>query len=657
MAVCLAGWISPACAQNIVPGAWTWMGGSSTIANGHSQPGVYGTFGVASAANIPYSRNYASTWVDTAGNLWLFGGVTLDAQDDSYELNDLWEYDPKTDEWTWQAGSSSAPCPKSPGAAACGQPGVYGTKGVGAASNVPGGRSAAISWTDPQGKFWLFGGSGFDSLDQWGTLDDLWVFDPATRLWTWMGGDATVPGNGGGDPGVYGTLGVPARGNNPGALYLAYGWTDAEGNGWAFGGWGNDVTGASGLSNNLWKFDVSAGEWAWMEGSSTYSNPAVHPSVYGSMGTPAPGNVPGSRWNGASWADSAGHLWLFSGMGYDSAGNAGYLNEQWEYDPASQQWTWAAGANRMTCTPNGNSQNCGNAGVYGTEGQAAAGNLPGGRSGALYWTGKDGKFWLFSGSGFNVDGSFVTLDDLWSFDPATRMWTWVGGPEHGALPVYGTQGVAAAANIPGGRNWSATWTDLNGNLWLFGGNGLDANGTAGILNDMWEYQPGWKPVPPDFAVAVAPGSMTVKAGQSGATQVTVTPANGFNSAVSFACTGLPAGATCSFSPETVTPGGGAVSTTLTVQTAATVAQVRKDSGALPLGGMLAAGLLMLAGRRMRRGIFLALMALSLISAGALSGCASIRYLPGSLPPVTSPVTVMATAGSLQHSTKLTVTVN
>jgi hypothetical protein len=31
--------------------------------------------------------------------------------------------------------------------------------------------------------------------------------------------------------------------------------------------------------------------------------------------------------------------------------------------------------------------------------------------------------------------------------------------------------------------------DSSGNFWLFGGNGLDASGTLGYLNDVWEYQP------------------------------------------------------------------------------------------------------------------------------------------------------------------------
>ncbi len=40
----------------------------------HPASGVYGTLGMASSSNIPGPRNYAASWIDSSGNLWLFGG-------------------------------------------------------------------------------------------------------------------------------------------------------------------------------------------------------------------------------------------------------------------------------------------------------------------------------------------------------------------------------------------------------------------------------------------------------------------------------------------------------------------------------------------------------------------------------------------------------
>src|SRR5438132_118285 len=31
------------------------------------------------------------------------------------------------------------------------------------------------------------------------------------------------------------------------------------------------------------------------------------------------------------------------------------------------------------------------------------------------------------------------------------------------------------------------WMDKNGNLWVFGGGGLDSTGTSGSLNDLWKF--------------------------------------------------------------------------------------------------------------------------------------------------------------------------
>jgi hypothetical protein len=69
-----------------------------------------------------------------------------------------------------------------------------------------------------------------------------------------------------------------------------------------------------------------------------------------------------------------------------------------------------------------------------------------------------------------------------------------------------------------------------------------------------------------FTLGAAPNQLSVAAGQSGSTTITVTPDAGFAQPVSFACGGLPQGAACSFNPATVTPNGGPVNTTLTIST-------------------------------------------------------------------------------------------
>jgi N-acetylneuraminic acid mutarotase len=479
-----------AAAQTSGANEWTWMGGSSTVPSDGIDLGVYGALGVPSAANIPASRVFGATWTDNRGHLWLFGGF-LYIKDPTW-LNDLWEFNPATNEWAWMGGgNTSAPCIDAYGATYCGRRGVYGELGKAAAGNIPGGRDSAMTWTDKEGNLWLFGGDGFDGKGQEGVLNDLWKFNPATGKWAWMGGDRIIPGDDYGPGGVYGTKGEPAPGNNPGALFMAAVWTGKNGDTWLFGGWGYDGDDTNGLPINLWEFYPSTNEWAWMAGSETYDTPWIHRTVFGKKGTPGAANTPGSRWNGASWTDSSGNFWLFGGQGYDAEENSGYLNELWMFNPAIREWTYMAGTETMGCLPNSDKQNCGRAGVYGTMGVPASGNLPGGRTQAMNWTDRDGRFWLFGGSGYNADGAYNILNDLWEFNPTTREWTWIGGNEGAGsgAGVYGTLRVPSPENIPGSRDGAATWTDKSGNFWLFGGNALDANGQIGLPNDFWKFEP------------------------------------------------------------------------------------------------------------------------------------------------------------------------
>jgi N-acetylneuraminic acid mutarotase len=451
------------------------MSGSSTVklmANGfYSQPGVYGTLGVASSGNVPGGRVGAISWTDGSGNLWLFGGNGYDSAGTLGILNDLWEFNPTAKTWTWVSGSNTGTSDGS----LHGAPGVYGTIGVASANNVPGERDAPVGWTDSSGSLWLFGGAGLDSTGTLGDLNDLWKFSPTTKEWTWIGGSNTA-----GAVGLYGTQGDPSTSNVPGSRYLAVSWTDSSGNFWLFGGVG-------GPGNDLWEFNPTNEEWVWVSGSNTVGS---NPGVYGTQGVASASNVPGLRGEAVSWIDPSGNLWLFGGEGHDSTGANVSLNDLWEFTPSTKKWTWVSGSNKGTAS-----------GVYGTLGVAAASNTPGGRVSAVSWTDSSGNLWLSGGLGLDSAGASGYLNDLWEFSPTSKTWAWMGGADtvdanntpnasdQGQSGVYGTEGVPAASNVPGGRYSAVSWTDSSGDLWLFGGNGHDSTGTLGDLNDLWRYQP------------------------------------------------------------------------------------------------------------------------------------------------------------------------
>jgi N-acetylneuraminic acid mutarotase len=427
------------------------MSGSSSA----NAVGVYGSLGTASTSNVPGSRGGAASWTDSSGNFWLFGGVDTEGY-----LNDLWEFNPTAKTWTWISGSDTV------NAVGVNAVGVYGTLGVAATTNVHGGRDNAVSWTDSSGNLWLFGGGGYASETTMGAFNDLWEFNSTTKEWTWMSGSSSV--NAGG---VYGTLGAASTTTVPGSRQSAVSWTDSSGNLWLFGGGDN----AGSLLNDLWEFNPTAKTWTWRSGSSS-GNPA---GVYGTLGVASTTNMPGGRQSAVSWTDSSGNFWLFGGGIYE-----GSLNDLWEFNPTAKTWTWISGSNTKNAV-----------GVYGTLGIASTTNVPGGRGGAVSWTDSSGNFWLSGGYGYDSTGSEYAYNDLWKFSPATKEWTWVSGSStiptntKGVTGVYGTLGVAATTNVPGGRDWAVGWIDDSGNFWLFGGAGYDSTGASGELNDLWRYQP------------------------------------------------------------------------------------------------------------------------------------------------------------------------
>ncbi len=74
----------------------------------------------------------------------------------------------------------------------------------------------------------------------------------------------------------------------------------------------------------------------------------------------------------------------------------------------------------------------------------------------------------------------------------------------------------------------------------------------------------------DFAIAAAPTSLTLTAGNSASSTISTTISGSFNSAVSLSTSGLPVGATAAFSPTSIAaPGSG--SSTLTISTATSTA--------------------------------------------------------------------------------------
>ena len=167
---------------------------------------------------------------------------------------------------------------------------------------------------------------------------------PVHNEWTWWNGSDSIN-----QSGVYGTLGVAASSNTPGARVSPATWKDASGNLWLFGGYGIPPATSSTPAdlNDLWKYNPSTHEWTWVSGS----NQIEQSGVYGTEGVPSPSNHPGARWDAMGWVGQHGNFWLYGGFGVDSTGTRGRLYDLWKYDPSTSEWTWMNGSNTVAKLP------------------------------------------------------------------------------------------------------------------------------------------------------------------------------------------------------------------------------------------------------------------------------------------------------------------
>jgi Galactose oxidase, central domain len=191
------------------------------------------------------------------------------------------------------------------------------------------------------------------------------------------------------------------------------------------------------------------------------------------------GQAPAARQGATSFADPYGNFWLFGGSERSASGATGHFNDLWKFSSDLGGWSRVFGSDSLD-----------SAGRYGTRGVSSPTNAPGARDSAMSWTDASGDLWMFGGQGRDVAGTAGALSDLWKFSIATRQWTWVSGADVvNSRGMYGVQNAPSTANRPGARSNGTSWIDSAGTLWLFGGYGIDSTGSAGTLDDLWQFTP------------------------------------------------------------------------------------------------------------------------------------------------------------------------
>ncbi len=163
-----------------------------------------------------------------------------------------------------------------------------------------------------------------------------------------------------------------------------------------------------------------------------------------------------------------------------------------------------------------------------------------------------------------------------------------------------------------------------------------------------------------FSITPSTSSTTAIQGKaSNPITLSINPTDGFHSTIKFACTGgLPSGATCTFSPSTLTPSGpNALATTLTISPANSIVR----AGGTGLGMTLTGLFFLLACRRRSLPRILTLL-VALATLGVLNGCGSGGIDPngpgpGTLSAGSYAVTITATGASTIQTATINLTIH
>jgi hypothetical protein len=281
------------------------------------------------------------------------------------------------------------------------------------------------------------------------------------------------------------------------------------------------------------------------------------------------------------------------------------------------------------------------------------------------WTDSGGNLWLFGGYGNDsVNNSEIsTLNDLWVYWPGTA------SPQQAATPRFslaaGAYTGSQAVTISDATPHAAIYYTIDGTTpttnssFFFGQVDVGAPETIQAMAVTPNYFNSAVASaayvvtipPPTFTLAASPASITIAPAQSGMVNLTVNAQNGFNSSVTFACSGLPSGTSCAFNPATVTPFLGAVTTTLTITAGTLSGTVQHTPGTWMPESFAMLSFCIVVWRR--RGIqYLLMPAMTIAMLTLISGCGS-----GKRAPVTSTVTVTATAGSIEKTATVLLTVD
>jgi hypothetical protein len=178
-----------------------------------------------------------------------------------------------------------------------------------------------------------------------------------------------------------------------------------------------------------------------------------------------------------------------------------------------------------------------------------------------------------------VSGQFITLTATAAPASASGTFTFLDGNT-----AIGTASLTSGKGVLGLTTLSVGNHSLSA---AYSGDAADSPSTSDVVTVTITAAQNPFPAPsPDYGLTLSSGTLTVTSVTPGSMTVKVAPENGFNAALSFACSGLPSGWGCTFAPATLS-GSTPQSTTMTVSTTSSAGWMPGPAGfALAIVGPL-----------------------------------------------------------------------
>jgi gliding motility-associated-like protein len=448
-------------------GTWTWIHGDTAYPYLNLSPNtllshpIRGTKGVASPINTPggVAAAEGANWKSPDGRFWLLDNNITNP--DSFPQ--IWSYDYKTNQWTWEAGYDTlvieGACPADFVQDVQKQY-IY--------------EAGSPSWSDSLGNLWMYARL-YSSFAR--SRYVLYKFDIQTKKITIIDCRSS-------NTKIKGTRGVASSLNWPGYRNESATWR--VGNRLLL--MGNGLYSIP--DNELWEYNIGTGLWTWLGGSAG-SEPTYN---HGVKGVASASNWPkASILTTSKWV-SGTKIYMFSGLSLRGASMPPSSSILWEYDLTNGLWTWLSGDSASIAS---------NKGRYPSVTCLDSPDLiPRGRHSGLSPQTSicNNAFWLYSTRAPGnvsslVDSSFHA--DLWLYRPSINRWICLDKGENVKAYSYGTKGVPSPSNRPPTRLYTMMWTDDQDRLYLFGASlyniqDTEVDGTLAFRrfgNDLWRYDP------------------------------------------------------------------------------------------------------------------------------------------------------------------------